>query len=207
MWSVVIRLSSSSSWSSHKDWVPLLQPTTCFFILDHWSHLCVLKQALIWDLFNVSAASLSALWVDWRLSPPISLFIRHWCTHSYTTSPLYSIMSWGKAPFLFSHLFMMWYVPKQITSATVMVSLMRCDSRITGGATGKHITDVHPCYMPHYSGSVGTALGYLAPSLTWHRLLRFMHWSICMSLPPPLNTVQELPLIRIWKQKPSLGWK
>jgi len=56
-----------------------------------------------------------------------------------------------------------------------MVSLMHCDSHITGGAAVKHIADVRPCYMPHYSESVGTLLGYLALSLSWHRLLKFMH--------------------------------
>jgi len=56
-----------------------------------------------------------------------------------------------------------------------MVSLMRCDSRSTGGAAGKRVADGRPCYMAHCSAAVGTSLGYLAPSLTWHRLLRFMH--------------------------------
>lgn len=123
--------------------------------------------------------------VEAALEPRFSalLFKRHWCSCTWGTSLLYSIMRRGKAPFLFFHMFMMRYVPKQITSATVMVFLMQCDSYFTERTAVKHIADVHPCDMPHYKEpEYLTWLPfsvYLSPS---RDVWRFMCLNICVSV-------------------------
>lgn len=51
--------------------------------------------------------------------------------------PSYIIPDGGKGPFLFPYLFMMRYVPKPITSATVMADLIHCDEDSTTEAAGR----------------------------------------------------------------------
>lgn len=94
------------------------------------------------------------------------VFKGHWGTHSRGFYPFHSIPSGGKGPFLFPYLFMMRYVPKQISSATVMVNLIRCDGGPTTRAAAE-AAEAHPvsCHItqdrgpPHLTGSGSLSLG------------------------------------------------
>lgn len=59
------------------------------------------------------------------------------CTPGEGLHPSYIIPGGGEGPFLFPYLFMMRYVPKPITSATVMADLIHCDGDSTTEAAGR----------------------------------------------------------------------
>lgn len=101
------------------------------------------------------------------------LFKGQWRTPGEGLHPSCIIPGGGKGPFLFPYLFMMRWLPKPITSATVMADLIHCDGGSTTRAAWR-ATEVWLRFMPHYTESRSASLHLPRLALVWHRFPGFI---------------------------------